>query len=488
MRKNRSVSCRLSLGLGLIVAGCSVAETQPSSDYATDAAILRSAIYDLYPSIDRYDQEGDVQAALAELSDVAENTANDMEFYKAVVAVAAATRDEHVIPFPPDSYREYRRNAAMMLPYTIVWRDEVPYIASIADPEYQVYVGARVVEFDGIDAETIRDVLLPTIPSDGNSKTFALRHLQDFTPTQNENYFDLNYSIWLGEQDVYEISLLQNESNNETTLALDSLNWRDFSDYYRARLPRERPVTFRWVDNEVAYLEINSFHDWYYAEHDVDAKTELQRIFSKIAQRANTGLILDLRRNEGGGDISSLLLDYLMTDTFKEYDRVLTGFVGRPDSAVHCSNSEDVAFDPSWATPRGDGLYELRAEFSSLITGATERQPNSDRFSGALIVLISGSTGSAAAKVSAMLTRRADTTFVGEETGGAAEGATAFGNCSLRLPKSGITVDIPLIRFEREVNVPTGRGVLPDISTDVTKIGSSSDETLRTAIEVLRER
>ena len=133
------------------------------------------------------------------------------------------------------------------------------------------------------------------------------------------------------------------------------------------------------------------------------------------------------------------------------------------------------------------GPSRSNLNFSILITGALERTPRGDAFTGEVVVLISGATGSAAAKVSAVLKREARARFVGEETGGVAAGASAFGYCTLRLPASGVRVDMPIVRFERAVDVPYGRGVPPDLRIDAgqTPPITPSDEPLAAARALL---
>jgi len=466
--------------------GASDARVEPL--FADDALILREALLQLYPSFDRYGQKEDLLSALDRLDRIASTTQEPMSFYRAVADVAVSSKDEHVIPFPPEAYRASRRSGRMMLPYTLQWAEEEPYISAIHGEDFEHLVGKRVVAFDDRSVPEVRATLRETIPSDGISKTFALRRMQDFTPTQNENYFDLNYPIWFGAKEQYALSV-ENEEGEIERFSLDALDWEDFSNFYRQRLPRTSPIEFRWLDEQTAYLSINSFHGWYFDEHDLDAASRLEEIFAEIADRTDAHLILDLRRNEGGGDISSQLLDHLLHRPFKEYDRILTSFVGRPDAAQYCENANDVAFDPSWSEPTKDSLFRLKETFGDLIMGANERAPLPSSFKGQLVVLISGTTGSAAAKVASVLDREERGIFVGEETGGAAAGATAFGYCTLILPTSGIKVDIPLVRFERAHPSPYGSGVIPDIAIDAGRVPpiSSVDEGLEAAISALKD-
>lgn len=474
------------------MVGCTEppAAPAPTADsYQEDAEILRAGLLELYPSLDRFGQGEEVLKALGALDRAAATTTDPMEFYRAVAEVAAAAKDEHVIPFPSSAYRQSRRDGKMMLPYTVKWSEGMPFVAAVADPNQQDLIGQRIIAFDGRPVEEVRERLRAIIPSDGLSETFAIRRLEDFTPTQNENYFDLNYPIWFGTQDAYALDT-EDANGERVRHDLEALDWPTFSEFYGERLPRQSPMEFSWLSDDVGYLSVLSFHGWYYDEHRINSRRRLGQIFRELKGRPGASLILDLRRNEGGGDISSWLLDYLVNEPYTEYDRILTRFVGQPEAAQFCGNADEVSFDPAWADPIEGDLYQLKDEFKRLITGATERQPKKDAFEGTIIVLIGGGTGSAAAKVAAVLDREDRALFVGEETGGAAAGATAYGYCGLRLPYSGIRVDIPLVRFERTLDIPYGRGVLPDVMVDAGQVPpvTETDKVLEAALARLSER
>jgi len=454
-------------------------------DFSADAETLRAALTELYPSYDRYDQGDALTRALDALDVLAGETTDPMVFYQGVAQVAAAARDEHVIAFPPAEYRAHRRASAFMPPFTLRFVGRSPVIAAVADPAHQHLVGQTLLRLNDEDSGRIRDRLERLIPGDGRSETFRIRRLEDFSPTQNENYFDLNYPIVYGEYDAYTLTVADTEGT-EQTLTLDALDWVVFSTFYRARFTRPDPIVFEWLDETTAYLSVSSFHGWRYEETGVDAEARLADLADRLNHVEGARLVLDLRRNEGGGDISSRLLDYLLTEPFTEYDAVRTQFVGRPASASACENAPEVAFDPAWSEPHHEGGYALRDAFKSLIIGAETRAPEDTAFAGPLVVLISGATGSAAAKVAAVLDREERAMFVGEETGGAAAGATAFGYCALNLDESGIRVDVPLIRFERDTIAPYGRGVLPDRSVAVAHPGlEAADPVLAAALEML---
>ena len=71
------------------------------------------------------------------------------------------------------------------------------------------------------------------------------------------------------------------------------------------------------------------------------------------------------------------------------------------------------------------------------------QKPSENRFDGAVYVLIDGGAISATAEFCATLDYYKRARFVGEETGGAAEGDTGGGDLNLTLPESHLRVRIP---------------------------------------------
>ena len=84
-------------------------------------------------------------------------------------------------------------------------------------------------------------------------------------------------------------------------------------------------------------------------------------------------------------------------------------------------------------------------------------------FDGKIVVLIDGGSFSMSANVAAMLALEPKTTLIGEESGGAAEGANAILWRKLVLPHTGVSVSIPECHLSNQYpNGPFGRGLIPD--------------------------
>ncbi|MGB3464056.1 MAG: S41 family peptidase, partial [Cyclobacteriaceae bacterium] len=80
-----------------------------------------------------------------------------------------------------------------------------------------------------------------------------------------------------------------------------------------------------------------------------------------------------------------------------------------------------------------------------------EQKPKKDVFTGQLVVLTNGSTFSTAADVCAILYEQKRALFVGEEVGGGFYGNNSAISLGIKLPNSGISYWIPLVRYTNHV-------------------------------------
>lgn len=110
-------------------------------------------------------------------------------------------------------------------------------------------------------------------------------------------------------------------------------------------------------------------------------------------------------------------------------------------------------------------------------------------------MLIDGGTFSTAADVCAQLHSRTQAVFVGEETGGAADGNTSGLNASVVLPNSGLKLKVQMYGYWnalgtlRPGTLQPGRGTLPDVVVvrKVADVLAGVDAALHEAIAGVRK-
>uniref|UniRef100_UPI0019547BEC hypothetical protein n=4 Tax=Pseudomonadota TaxID=1224 RepID=UPI0019547BEC len=75
--------------------------------------------------------------------------------------------------------------------------------------------------------------LLPTIPSDGYIQSFDLRHLEDYSMTEEENLFDLNYPIFVEDTNSYRIEFIDRSDRSKINVAtISGMDDREYKRYF----------------------------------------------------------------------------------------------------------------------------------------------------------------------------------------------------------------------------------------------------------------
>ncbi|MGL6224565.1 MAG: S41 family peptidase, partial [Steroidobacteraceae bacterium] len=192
----------------------------------------------------------------------------------------------------------------------------------------------------------------------------------------------------------------------------------------------------------------------------------LDQLFSALTARGVGDLIIDLRGNEGGDSVGDRILAHLS-------DRDLSA-----EPVVRKTRYRQVpadlrplleTWDPSFydwgddATDLGDGFYRL-TKYDDDTAGGAVVKALAPRYPGRVWVLSGAANSSATFEFAAALQRHRLGTLVGQTTGGNQRGITGGAFFFLRLPKTGIEVDVPLIgQFPLSEQPLPDAGLEPDV-------------------------
>jgi C-terminal processing protease CtpA/Prc len=239
------------------------------------------------------------------------------------------------------------------------------------------------------------------------------------------------------------------------------------------------------IDEGLATLRMDN---WGLYDSPWDWKAWLDAAFDRmIAERAQ-GLVIDIRANEGGIDCGDAVLARLIArplsqavmERYVRYRRI-------PDALRPVLDTWDRSFD-DWgeaARPSSrSGLFRLvRGEFD--LPGA-RIEPSGRRFGGKVAVLIGPTCSSATFQFAETVKRSRIATLVGEPTGGNLRGINGGAFYFLRLPETGLEVDLPLIGYFPSTPQPDA-GVVPDVPvwTSAGDIAAGRDPAMEKARQLV---
>jgi C-terminal processing protease CtpA/Prc len=189
-----------------------------------------------------------------------------------------------------------------------------------------------------------------------------------------------------------------------------------------------------------------------------DFLNELDSVFRLINQKNARTLILDLRGNGGGDDMyGAALVSHLTSAPFRYFNKIQMRTI-RPSFGEWSDGRTNALRKGTIADPMDRYLVTV-----AIHAGVAIQQPSAITFKGRLFVLTDGYTFSTAADAAAVIRQVTAAVFIGEETGGGAEGNTSGIFAMINLPNSGLSINIPAWCYWNAVTVrKKHRGVLPD--------------------------
>lgn len=453
-----------------------------------DYLILRKALETTYPSLYRFTDSLNITKYLDDQFESLDRPMTELEFYKIIVLTCARINDEHIIPTPSKTYYQSLRKSNHYFPFSLKIIDRRLFILKNFNLQDKLPIGSEILSINGHSVEEILNTLLPTIPSDGYIQTFNLRHLEDYSMTQNQNLFDLNYPIFIEEADSFKIEFIHPEAKSEKQIiSIAGLNFTDYNKFYSERIGYKAPLEFKYLKNGIAYLRISSFLKYHRDDFKQDFNFLYDSIFRQLNQKRTKHLILDLRNNEGGDGTGEKLLTYLLTKPYRHFDFAEEKFTGYPAVVNYLENGKDLFFVDSIVYRTSTGMFRLKEEYYNYLPLLNEQKPNKNHYAGKLYTMINGASGSMASVVSSFLKANQRSVFIGEESGGTMEGNTSLAYARLLLPNTKIRVEIPLTKTVHHVGFVKGRGVFPDyyVVPRIEDVINGTDTELNFALDVI---
>lgn len=462
------------IGASAIAAPATSALPTPS-DLGDDARLLARAYGALHPGLYRYNRPGQIEAHFAALDRSLRGARSPSDAYLAFARVTAAVRCGHSYP------NFYNQSSAIVanlfggrtrLPFLFRWvggrmivtRD----LSGAAMPP-----GTEIQAIEGIEARRLLAGLMPLARADGHNDD-KRRRILEVDGIDRFEAFDIYLPmLWpqLVERGSVDI-LAEQPGGTIRRLGLPLMTPAE-------RLAAVPPIDAKpkdaalWsLDRRPDGIACLTMKSWSVYNGSWDWRAWLEARLDEIATDGTRGLIVDLRGNEGGLDCGNPILARLVD---REITPLATARRVRarrvPDDLRPYVDTWNKGFY-DWGAratgPRSDGFYDLAASDNDANGGMTIR-PAGKRFRGKVAVLTDASNSSATFGFAQIARSGRLATLIGQTTGGNRRGINGGAFLFLRLPASGIEVDIPLIGYFPQTPQPDA-GIVPDIPVEQSRL------------------
>lgn len=368
------------------------------------------------------------------------STKSMIEYYDVLKQFYALLKHHHSFVFPPQEYQDYFDEPKIKI--ANIQRHAI--IENVGESlKDSIPIGSEIIKVHGVPTNLyLKDSIFPMISASREDFVWE-SGLMELLKGKKGTRLQITYIT--PKKEVKEINLLCNSKvTNE--------NW--------VRIIKNTEIfDFKWLENDLAYIALNTFYDNNVVTGFENKLPELLRC---------KGLIIDLRKNGGGdADIGYSILKYL---------------IDKPLITFKLKTRETKSIYKAWGKwgnekylnyTLGNAWYDFNPD---TIYPAREKRLNVP------IVILTGNTGSAAEDFLVTIDKVENVTFIGKTTAGCTGTPYIFD-----LPGGGIAI----ITTSKEITLDgydTKNGVKPDIEVQQTilDIINENDPVLKKGIEVLK--
>ena len=460
----------------------------PTGDIALLGEILRT----LHPGVYRYQSPRTVERSLAQLSLAWAANPDLAARYLYLSHFLATIKCGHSYANffnQTTSVQKQLFDRQARVPFTFKWIAGQMVVLEDQSGTASLLPGTIILAVNDIPIRDILSRLMPYARADGNNDG-KRRALLSVTGADKIETFDVfqgllegrnGGSVGINPPRPYRLRTRLPGASGDSVLDLPALTLSERQSFMRTTDYRGDKPVWQWTmrpDN----IAVLCMDNWGLYDSKWDWAAWLNdRLDSLNGAR---GLILDIRKNEGGLDCGDLILARLAgRDIAKpKYNRVVR-YVKTPEALNPYLDTWDDSFRDwsSQISSKEGRFYRLKPDSEAATVAAS-----SMKLHVPMAVLTSAQNSSATFQFAALTKQLGLGTLVGETTGGNQRGINADSFFFARLPESGIEFDVPLIGFFPETKKPDA-GITPDIAVAMTAeaIASGADPQMQAAVRHL---
>jgi hypothetical protein len=485
----RRVLAGLLCAFALLVSPAFAAGTSApdAAGLRADAAILRRAYEAMHPGLYRYNTPVQMDRHFQELDAELGRAGSLQDAFLAFTRFTATLECGHSYP---NFYNQSDAVARELfqhqdrVPFYFEWLNRRMIVTRNFSNDSRLKPGTEIVEINGTPAGAILSALLPLARADGSNDA---KRIDQMAVRGDDRYepFDIYFPMLFPQHSATMSLAIRTAAGESATVTATALTYEQRIAPIAAKLAATNgsgPLwSLRYLDAATAYLKMPT---WETYNSKWDWKADIERSFADLAARHARTLIVDLRGNEGGTDVGNAILAHLTgaplhLDAYRRLVRYRTA----PSDLLPYLDTWDPSFK-DWGTaavPFDERFFRL-TKYDDDANGDVIA-PTAPRFNGSMYVLVDASNSSATFQFDDAVQRNHLGTLVGTPTGGNQRGINGGAFFFIRLPNSGLEVDLPLIGTF-PVQTRPDAGLTPDVLIENTArdIASGADPQLQAAL------
>ncbi len=465
---------KIALVLISLCFGCaSLATAKPAalgpvlsaSDLLADAGLVRRAYEELHPGLYRYNDKAAMDAHFAALEQALAQDQPLSQAFLAFSRFAATIECGHTQANPFNQSKALVAalfSGANRVPFYFRWIDRRIYISRSFSSTPRLGPGVEVRAINQVPVAQILATLLTIARADGSNDAKRINQLEVTGDSAFET-FDLYLPLFFPAPEG-TVSLRINGAAGEESLTVPALTPEDRAaalESFAKQGAGDGPLfNFKELNPLTGYLRMPT---WVTYNSKWDWQAFIDATFDRLVQRGTANLIVDLRGNEGGTDVGNAILARLIGDDLR-----LTALQRRvryrkvPADLLPFLETWDPSFKDWGLSALGpeNGFYRLK-RVDDDGAGAVIK-PSRTRYRGRVYVLVDAANSSATFQFAQVIQVQKLGILAGQPTGGNQRGINGGAFFFLRLPKSGIELDLPLIGTFALTGQPDA-GLTPDL-------------------------
>lgn len=447
-----------------------------AADLRADLAVLRSAYEALHPGLYRYNSKQEIAARFDSVDRVFSSDRTLAHAFLTLTRLTASIQCGHSYPNfynQTDPIAGALFEASDKVPFAFRWLGN-RMVVTASDSSSLLPRGTVIERINGVSTAAVLDSLMPYARADGHNDAKRVSYLE-VQGDERYHAFDVLYPLLFRSRDsVYSLSVRRTGSTRVVAVRLKAFTAAERRAFMKRVAPPASSDTSatapQWDFRMREGLGVLRMPTWALYDSKWPWQAYTDSLMQAITTRGLSDLVLDLRNNEGGVDAGNAIIAHLIDKpiTLPKYVRHVR-YRKIPADLRPVLATWDRSFD-DWgekAVGPVDSMFYRLVRYDDDTSGGEIIQPKAPRYRGRVWVIVGAANSSATFQFALAMKQSKLGTLVGQPTGGNQRGINGGAFYFVRLPRTKLEVDLPLIAGFPTTARPDA-GVVPDVSVGAT--------------------